>query len=313
MTGHDGQPPPHPRPDGTWEDQQHPNGRLHQHDQQHDDRHDTQTQKENDMGTESWVIAAPQQIEVGEVTSLVVGLTNGAIEVVSDPARESGASIDVTEVGPRPLHVTSHAGELRVAYDFAGVEGVVDRVRGLKDKDTATVRVVLPAHLPVKIATARAAVAVTGTRADVSVTTADGAVTVDDTVGVLAVKSAAGRVAATAHEGDVRVSTASGRVEVGGRLGRVTVSTVTGDVVVEARETTPLVTAKTVSGDVTLRLGQGAGVNLKARAVTGKVVLDGAPLPSTQSRTTSVDHSDGTSGAYVSVSSVSGNLTVSRA
>ncbi|MEK8228104.1 hypothetical protein NKG05_21525 [Oerskovia sp. M15] len=91
-----------------------------QHDQQHDDRHDTQTEKENTMGTESWVIAAPQQIEVGEVAALVVSLTNGAVEIVSDPTRESGATVDVTEVGPRPLQVTSHAGELRVAYDFAG-------------------------------------------------------------------------------------------------------------------------------------------------------------------------------------------------
>ncbi|MHA7134597.1 DUF4097 family beta strand repeat-containing protein [Oerskovia turbata] len=264
------------------------------------------------MGTESWVIAAPQQIEVADVASLVVGLTNGAVEVVSDPSRETGASVDVTAVSPRPLRVTSHAGELKIAYDFDGVEGVVDRVRGLKDKDTAAVRVVLPAHLPVKIATARAAATVTGTRAPVSVTTADGAVTVTDTTGPLSVKSVAGRVTIDAHEGDLKVGTASGRVEAEGALGRVSVSTVTGDVVVEARETTPLVTAKTVSGDVALRLSEGAGVNLKARAVTGKVVLDGAPVPSAQNRTTSVDHSEGTSGAYVSVSSVSGNLTVSR-
>lgn len=280
---------------------------------QHDtNQHHTQTTKENDMGTESWVIAAPQQIEVADVASLVVGLNNGAVEVVSDPSRESGATVDVTDVSPRPLRVTTHAGELKIAYDFDGVEGVVDRVRGLKDKDTATLRVVLPAHLPVKIATARASATVSGTRAPVSVTTADGAVTVTDTVGPLSVKTVAGRVAVTTHDGDVKVGTASGRVEAEGALGRVTISTVTGDVVVEARETTPLVTAKTVSGDVTLRLSEGAGVNLKARAVTGKVVLDGAPVPSAQSRTTSVDHSEGTSGAYVSVSTVSGNLTVSR-
>ncbi|GAA3213178.1 DUF4097 domain-containing protein [Oerskovia jenensis] len=264
------------------------------------------------MGTESWVIAAPQQIEVAEVSALVVGLTNGAVEVVSDPSRESGASVDVTDVSPRPLRITTHDGELKIAYDFDGVEGVVDRVRGLKDKDTATVRVVLPAHLAVKVATARAAATISGTRAPVSVTTADGTITVNDTAGPLSVKSVTGRVSVGTHEGDLKVSTASGRVEAEGALGRVTISTVTADVVVEARETTPLVTAKTVSGDVTLRLSEGAGVNLKARAVTGKVVLDGAPVPSAQSRTTSVDHSEGTSGAYVSVSTVSGDLTVSR-
>jgi hypothetical protein len=264
------------------------------------------------MGTESWIIAAPQQIEVADVASLVVGLTNGAVEVVSDPTRETGASVDVTDVSPRPLRVTTHAGELRIGYDFDGAPGVVDRVRGLKDKDTATVRVVLPAHLPVRVATARAAVTVTGTRAPVTVSTADGSVTVTDTTGPLSVKTVAGRVTIDAHEGDLKVASASGRVEAEGALGRVSVSTVTGDVVVEARETTPLVTAKTVSGDVALRLSEGAGVNLKARAVTGKVVLDGAPVPSTQSRTTSVDHSEGTSGAYVSVSTVSGDLVVSR-
>lgn len=299
---HDRTGPPSPVADQDGLQQNHP----------HDDRHDTQTNKENDMGTESWVIAAPQQIEVKEVSALTVGLTNGSVEVVSDPTRESGATVDVTDISSRPLRVTTHAGELRIGYDFDGVEGVVDRVKGFKDKDTATLRIVLPAHLPVKVTTARAAVTVTGTQAPVTLTTADGTVTVTDTAGPLTVKSAAGRVAAVGHAGDLKVGTASGRVEAAGALGRASISTVTGDVVVEARETTPLVTAKTVSGDVTLRLGEGAGVNLKARAVTGKVVLDGAPLPSTQSRTTSVDHSDGTSGAYVSVSSVSGNLTVSR-
>ncbi len=220
----------------------------------------------------------------------------------------------MSEVSERPLQVSVHDGELRVGYDFAGIEGLVDRAKGLRDKDRAVVRVTVPASVPLKVTTARAAATVVGTRADVSVTTGTGAVRVQGVSGTASVRTATGSVDVGEHVGDVHVTTASGTVTLGGTLGRVSVSTVTSGGEVVARESTPLVDARTVSGDVAVRLGAGSAVNLKARSVTGKAVLDGVRLDSSAQRTTSVDHVDqhGAGGAYVSASTVSGDLTVSR-
>lgn len=270
------------------------------------------------MSTETWVVTTPQTVDVAEVRRVVVQLTDGSVDVVADPNRADGAHVEIGDVTERPLQVSAHDGELRIGYDFAGIEGVVDRAKGLRDKDRAVVRVTVPADVPVKVTTARAAATVTGTTADLSVTTATGPVRVQGTTGPVSVKTASAPVDVVEHVGDVRVSTASGAVNVAGSLGRVSVTTVTSGVEVVARESTPLVDARTVSGDVAVRLGAGAPVNLKARSVTGKAVLDGVRLESSAQRTTSVDHVDRPAenptagGAYVSASTVSGDLTVSR-
>lgn len=266
------------------------------------------------MSTESWVISAPQHVDVAEVTRVVVALNDGSVEIVGDPTRERSATLDVTELSDRPLQVTCHDGELRIAYDFSGVEGVVGRVRGLRDKDRAVLRLAVPAALPVRATTARAAVTVLGIRGDVSVNTATGAVRVHGVTGPLTVKTGSSDVDVVEHVGDLRVSTGSGDVALAGSLGRVSATTVSGSVELVAPESTPLVEVRTVSGDVVVRLGAGTPVNLRARSVTGKVVLDGAALAGSGGRTTSVDHVDehGRGGAYVSTSTVSGDLAVSR-
>ncbi|MCB7138084.1 DUF4097 family beta strand repeat-containing protein [Cellulosimicrobium marinum] len=270
------------------------------------------------MSTETWVIATPQTVDVADVRRVVVQLTDGSVDVVAEPGRAGGAHVEVGDVSDRPLQVSVHDGELRVGYDFAGIEGLVDRAKGLRDKDRAVVRLTVPADATVRVSTARGAASVTGTTADLSVTTATGPVRVSGATGPVSVKTASAPVDVVEHVGDVRVSTASGAVNVTGSLGRVAVTTVTSGVEVVARESTPLVDARTVSGDVAVRLGAGAPVNLKARSVTGKAVLDGVRLESSAQRTTSVDHVDradsaqGAGGAYVSASTVSGDLTVSR-
>ena len=127
------------------------------------------------MSTETWVVTGPQAIDADDVRRVVVQLTDGSVDVVADPHRPTGAHVEVGDVSERPLQVSVHDGELRVGYDFAGVEGLVERAKGLRDKDRAVVRLTVPAQVPVKVTTARAAASVVGSRADLSVTTATGA------------------------------------------------------------------------------------------------------------------------------------------
>ncbi|MBO0608846.1 hypothetical protein [Myceligenerans salitolerans] len=265
------------------------------------------------MTTESWSVAAPQTIEVADTTSLTVRLTNGRAEIVADADRASGATIEVLEVSSRPLQVLAEHGTLRVAYDFPGIEGFVDRFRGLRDQDTAVVRITVPAAAEVDVATVGAEASVTGSRARVNVRSVTGAVAVTGTSGPLSVKSVSGAIVVSEHTGDVTVNQASGPATVSGGLGRVTVNGVSGPVDVASSGTTPLVSAKTVAGAVTIRLDAGTPVNLRARSVTGKVTLDGEPLTSTAQRTVVVDHPEAGATCYLSTNTVSGTTAVVRA
>ncbi|WP_125776814.1 DUF4097 family beta strand repeat-containing protein [Antribacter gilvus] len=264
------------------------------------------------MSTESWSVAAPQTIEVADVRTLTVRLTNGRAEVVADPNRTSGALVEVLDVSSRPLQVLAEHGSLRIAYDFPGVEGFVDRFRGLKDQDAATIRVTVPVTSSVDVAGVGAEVVVTGAQGRTQARTVSGALNVLGTTGTLAVKSASGAITVSEHSGDVTVATISGSVALSGALGRVTVNGASGSVDVTAQGTTPLVTAKTVSGAIGVHLDGGSNVNVRARSVTGKVMIDGAPAASSAQRTVVVDHAEPGAAAYVSTSTVSGAASVTR-
>src|SRR5659263_614485 len=97
---------------------------------------------------------------------------------------------------------------------------------------------------------------------------------------------------------------ASLRVQlVGGRVDVVVLDVSTG---------TSSIGATTVSGDITVRLPQGRGVNVEARSVTGRVVVDGHDYKATMPGQTKVDLRSGDGACFVSTTSVSGHLTVLR-
>lgn len=268
------------------------------------------------MSTESWTVAAPQKIDIGDVGEARVRLVEGRVETVSDPAA-STVRVEVLEVGARPLQVVRDpGGTVRIGYDGTRLQGWMDRLRGLsQDAERAVVRVVVPRSVRVDVGTVGAVADVTGV-ADARVRTVTGAVRASGTAGTLSLRTVSGDLAVTGHAGDVSVSVVSGALSVEGPLGRVTVSTVSGPVAITARGTGPLVDVRSVSGPVEVRLGAGTPVNLRVRGVSGQAVLDGAALPSA-GRTLAVDHADapveGRSPAYVSATVTTGTVTVTRA
>ncbi len=266
------------------------------------------------MKTETWVITTPQDLAMDGVVRVVAQLNDGSIEIIGDPGRSTGAEVRVTSLVGRPLTITHKNDELRVGYDFRGVEGLVDRVRALAERDRVTVQVVVGVATPVTVRTASAATKVTGVNSPVGIASARGSVNAHGVTGALDVKTAAGNVAITEHTGDLRVVTTSGDLDATGILGRVSVTTGSGNVALGAGSSTPMVDVRTVSGDVVVRLAAGRPVSVRARSITGEVSLDGQPLTG-GSNTTSVVHTEspGTPGAYVSTNTVSGDLTVIRA
>ncbi|WP_277209855.1 DUF4097 family beta strand repeat-containing protein [Isoptericola croceus] len=263
------------------------------------------------MSTESWAIAAPQTLDVGGVSAVSVRLQGGRVDVVVD-ATATRTTLEVLEVGKKPLQVVHEGGRLRVGYERSKVEAFVARVRALGDFEHAVVRLTVPQGVSVDIGTTEADIDVAGTAGTV-VKTVTGAIRTTDTTGSLYVRSVSGDVASATHTGDVSAQVVSGALALDGTLGRVSASTVSGAVAVTATGSAPMVTAKTVSGDVALRLGAGTPVSVKVRGAAGQVVLDGE-VQASAARTLSVDRSAAGDGsiAYLTANVTSARVIVSR-
>lgn len=263
------------------------------------------------MSTESWAVAAPQTLDVGGVAAVSVRLQDGRVDVVVDPAA-ARTTLEVVEVGRKPLQVVHEGGRLRVGYERSKVEAFVARVRSLGDSERAVVRVTVPQGVNVDVGTTEADIDVNGTAGTV-VKTVTGAIRTSDTTGSLYVRSVSGDVWASSHAGDVSAQVVSGALALDGVLGRASASTVSGPVAVTATGAAPMVTAKTVSGDVALRLDPGTPVSLKVRGAAGQVVVDGE-VQASAARTLWVDRSVPGEGspAYLTANVTSARVIVSR-
>jgi len=267
------------------------------------------------MTTESWVVAGPQIIEVDDVSSLRVQLVAGRVDVVvhDDPAL-TGARIEVHSVDGHPLEVALSDGELRVGYSFtlAGWEGFLEKFRNFRDKDAADVHIAVPRSIAVKLGTVSASGLLAGVEHDATVSTVSGSIVTDSTRGALSANAVSGEVVVRDHAGDLRLNTVSGDLTASGDLARVHANTVSGALALDVTTVTSSISATTVSGDITVRLPAGRGLNVEARSVTGRVVVDGHDHKGPNPGQTRVDlrSPDGT--CFVSTTSVSGHLTVLR-
>ena len=267
------------------------------------------------MTTESWVVAGPQIIEVEQVSSLRVQLIGGRVDVVvHDDAGEAGARIEVHAVNGRPLEVALSDGELRVGYSFTlgGWDGFLEKFRYVQDKDAADVHIAVPRSIAVKLGTVSAEGLLAGVEHDASVSTISGSLVTDSTRGALSANTVSGEIVVRDHTGDLRLNTVSGAITASGDLARVHANTVSGGLTLDVATGTSSIAVSTVTGDVTVRLPRGRGLNVEARSVSGRVVIDGQEHKGPSAGQTKVDlrSDDGT--CFVSTTSVSGNLTVLR-
>lgn len=263
------------------------------------------------MAEESWVVSGPQVIEVDDVRSLRVQLVGGRVDVVTHD--EPGARIEVHGVDGRPLEVSLIAGELRVGYQFtlSGWENFLEKFRNFRDRDRADVSIAVPVELPAKVGTVSADGLVAGIRASVSVSTVSGSLVVDGTRGYLSANTVSGEVVVRDHTGDLGVNSVSGELAASGALARVHANSVSGELALDVTTGSTSVDATTVSGDVTVRLPEGEGVHVVANAVSGRLVVDGEDLGGSMPGRR-VDVRSGDARSHVSVSTVSGHVTLLR-
>lgn len=266
------------------------------------------------MPTESWVVSGPQIIELEDVHALRVGLVGGRVDVVAHEDESRGARVEVHDVAGRPLEVSLVDGELKVGYGhtLGGWESFLDKVRNFSDKDSAAVHIAVPRDIKVRLGTVAAEGLLAGVRQDAQVSTVSGALVTDHTLGSLTAKAVSGEIAVRDHSGDLTLSTVSGDLTASGSLNRVTTNSVSGAISLDMTSLTTSVSATTVAGDVTIRLPHGVGVGVEAKTVSGRVVVDGTDHTSSRPGRTHFDSRSGGTGCYVTVTTVSGHLTVLR-
>ena len=264
------------------------------------------------MSIDTWVVTGPQIIEVDQLNALRVGLVRGRVDVVGRD--EPGARIEVHSVGGRPLEVSLTGGELRVGYAFTlrGWDSFLDDMRNLRDNDTADVHIAVSRHVAVRLGTVGADGLLAGVLEGASVSTVSGSLVTDGTRGALAASAVSGEITVRDHAGDLRLNSVSGELTASGGLARVAAITVSGPITLDVTSESASITASSVAGDVTIRLPAGRGVNVSARSVTGRVVVDGHEHKGSSPGQAFVklESPDGT--CAITANTVSGHLTVLR-
>jgi len=265
------------------------------------------------MATESWVVAGPQIIEVERVTALRAQLVAGRVDVVVHD--EPGARLEVHDVDGRPLEVTlSDDGELRVGYSFTlgGWEGFLEKFRNFRGKDRADVHIAVPREIHVKLGTVTADGLLAGVAQDGSVSTVSGSLVTDRTRGRLVANTVSGEIVVRDHTGDLKLNSVSGELAASGDLSLVAANSVSGALSLDITSSTSSVTASTVSGDVTVRLPEGAGVRVQARTVSGRLVVDGDEYRGSSPGQRQADLRTGDGACFLQANTVSGHVTVLR-
>jgi hypothetical protein len=267
--------------------------------------------------TQDWQVSDAEVIEVGgdldPVRVVQVGLIGGRVEVVAQDG--PAARVEVTAVHGRHLEVVWADGVLAVRHPHVRWDGLLDALKGLaRGEDSADLSIVVPRGAAVRISTVSADGVLSGLRAPATVRTISGTMVVDDVTGDLAARTVSGRVEIRSLSGSLTGESVSGSLSVQATsLSELDAKTVSGDLVVDLGQAPSVVSLKSVSGDLTVRIPAAAGYRLDARSVSGQIVADGRRLGAPRPGPPQGEVRSGDESVHVSASSVSGDVTLLRA
>lgn len=267
---------------------------------------------------ESWQTSVPASRDVGgaaaPIDTVHITLVGGTVDVV--PHRSAGAArVEVLHVEGSPVTTTHDGSGLRIEQlkDAQGqFWGVLRGFLSGESRARARLTVAVPPGASVTVRTATADVLLGGLAGDVTVQTATGAVTLDALTGRVDVTTGTGALDGHALSGDLKAKTASGNLTIqAARLRSAKLATVSGTSILDIAGGPTLVTANTVSGDVTIRLPRALGFDVNAVSRSGQVVVDGARVVGESGGPGGHQH-EGDRAVAVKARSVSGAIVVLR-
>lgn len=266
----------------------------------------------------TWQIDRPAVEEVGgagePVRAVHVVLLGGRVDVVAHAGRGS-VRLDVQEVLGRPLGVSLSDGTLRVEQHKEPGLPFLEMVKGFFAAGASSTRLTLtvPAGAKVSVTTVSADALVGGVTGDVTVNTVSGAVSLSRLTGRVDVRTVSSPVDAACLGGELRSKSVSGRLTVDeSALRSAKLATVSGPLILDLVGSTGLVTANAVSGDVTIRIPDGAGYDVTAASQSGHVVVDGHTLSGGAEAEKGGHRFEGDRTFAIKARTVSGNVVVLR-
>lgn len=217
-----------------------------------------------------WKVEEPTVLDIEEPVSVLrVRLVAGHVDVVTTDS--PGARVEVTEIDGAALFVSIEAGQLVIAHQELRWDGILSWLRS--DRRAARVSVAVPESCDVKVGVVSADAVVAGVDGRVEVRSVSGEAVLDGVTGQVDVESVSGDVEARAVSGGLNVKTVSGDLTlVSAQTERVRAKSVSGDMTLDLRAGAGIdVDLSTVSGDVTVRLPDQVGVKVDVMSMSGEL------------------------------------------
>lgn len=230
-------------------------------------------------------IESPTTRDFERPKSVTVTVVSGSVDVIASPHTRQ-ATLEVHELTGPPLATSWTGGALKLEQlkDADGqVWGALKSFLGGAGESHNRPRVRLTLSVPddtsVSVRTVSADVLSGGSHGPVTVYTVSGDVTLDHPTGRIDVTTVSGDVDCASPSGELKAKTVSGDITVRDAVLRsARVNSVSGRTILDLRHGPALVTANSVSGEVSVRMPADSGYDASVASTSGHVVVDGEPL-----------------------------------
>jgi hypothetical protein len=257
-----------------------------------------------------WSIDSPTALDFDGIVALRVRIVAGSVAVL---ATADKPRLEVTEVSGQPLLVTHEAGILTIGYEDLSWNGLRGWLK--PQRHVANVTIMVQKDCPTQVGVMSASAIVSGVSARTSLKSVSGDMTLDGVTGAVDVNTVSGNVEAQDLNGQVVFHSVSGDLTLAdGCIGRLDAKTMGGGLTADiALGPAGEMKVSTLSGDVALRLPVGTDAKVDLRTKSGRMHSDFDALnPSINAGTKSLAGTLGAGSGKLSVSSMSGNVTILR-
>ena len=266
----------------------------------------------------SWSITSNTErtIDDGQPREVTVRCVAGRVRITAGPEGSTAITVSTSDVRGPAVQVSDDGLNVRVEQFRGSDNGILGSLKGLLTGGTpisSTLTLTVPPATRVSVRTVSAPVQVHGTRATTSVDTATGAVTFAGIGAAAIVKTGGGDVTAEDVTGDLKATTVTGRITASGSTPvTIRTSTVSGATTLNVTGAT-LITARSVSADISVRTLPGQGYDVTAQSASGHIVIDGETLTGGDEGSRSGRKHDGARSLAMKARTMSGNIMLTRA
>ena len=265
------------------------------------------------MSLEKWLVAPGQTkiIDIELVRGLKIGLIGGKIDVIGHD--EPGARIEVHSVTGKDLKISMDGDVLEIDHPQLRWDNFIEVFGSFRGTAQADLSLMVPRDVALKLGVVSTDALVSGLRNDAKLSTVSGDLVIDDVAGDLDLNAVNGEISVRNHVGTLGVHTVTGEVTASGNIRRFSLDGVSSDVFLDLEGTPDQVNSNTVSGSLTVRLGEGVAARYRLNTVAGTLQLDDQTVRTTfgkgyQGSTGSLDNSF----LELNANSVSGSISVVR-